>query len=137
MSDFSSFNLAVGWALFGLTWMVQLVVYPAFKYVSKNRFGTYHHKHVLHITYIVIPLMLSELLLAIYMLILHFYEWQYWVLFIMVIGVWIITATMAMPLHNLLSKDGKDRVVIEKLIKVHGGRTILWTIKAILLLFLA
>ena len=133
MPDLSVLNLAISWALFGLTWMVQLVTYPAFQYVSKNRFGTYHHKHVQHISLVVIPLMLLELLLAVYFVIQHFAEWQYWVLLVFVIGVWMVTALMAMPLHKKLA-EGKDKAVIGRLIRANGVRTFLWSVKALWLL---
>jgi len=133
MPDLSALNLAISWALFGLTWIVQLVTYPAFQYVSKNRFGTYHHKHVRHISLVVIPLMLSELLLAVYFVIRYFTTWEYWVLLALVIGVWMATALMAMPLHKKLAA-GKDKAVIMKLIRANGLRTFLWSVKAMWLL---
>ena len=135
MPDLSALNLAISWALFGLTWMVQLVTYPAFQYVSKNRFGTYHHKHVRHISLIVIPLMLSELFLAVYFVFQNFAAWEYWILLAIVIGVWMATALMAMPLHKKLA-EGKDKVVIRKLIRANGLRTFLWSVKALWLLII-
>ena len=135
MPDLSALNLAISWALFGLTWIVQLVTYPAFQYVSKNRFGTYHHKHVRHISLVVIPLMLLEFFLAVYFVIRNFTTWEYWLLLVLVIGVWMVTALLAMPLHKQLAK-GKDRAVIMKLIRTNGLRTFLWTVKALWLLII-
>ena len=66
--SFSKINLliahfAVSWALFGLIWTVQLVHYPAFRYIQEGQFTAFQHFHMQGITLIVLPLMLAELAL--------------------------------------------------------------------------
>ena len=44
-----------------LIWMVQLVVYPGFKYYQRERLLEWHARYTSRISYIVGPLMLGQL----------------------------------------------------------------------------
>jgi hypothetical protein len=54
-------HLAVTWALIGLIWLVQVVIYPQFGAVGRLEFGAYHADYTRRISWIVGPLMVAEL----------------------------------------------------------------------------
>jgi len=121
-------NLVVSWALFSLIWVVQLVHYPAFEFVDSQRFLDFHQHHTSSITLIVMPLMLTELGISIYLA-----KQQpsiYLAPLILVVLIWLSTFLIQVPIHNALG-NGKDSFLIQKLINTNWIRTILWTIKAI------
>lgn len=54
-------HTAVTWALVGLIWTVQVVLYPGFPKVGPREIPAYHAQHCRRITLVVAPLMLAEL----------------------------------------------------------------------------
>ena len=127
-------NLILSWALFALIWVIQLTHYPAFKYIAENQFQFFHQHHTKSISLIVIPLMLAEISLSLWLAIQHHNNWLYPVLLLLVIGVWASTFLIQVPIHNALV-NGKDLKLIENLIKSNWIRTLLWTAKAILITY--
>lgn len=123
-------NLLTSWALFGLIWVIQLVHYPAFEFVDSQNFLAFHQHHTSAITFIVMPLMLIELGLSIYLG--QHYQWNtvYLIPLLLVLIIWLSTFFIQVPLHNTLG-NGKDSDLIQKLVNTNWIRTILWTIKAI------
>lgn len=125
---------AVSWALAGLIWVIQLVKYPAFHFVSENRFIEYHQHHTKSITFIVIPLMLLELFLSFWFCIRSGWSTFNVIGLSAVLAIWASTFFIQIPQHNILNK-GKDEAAINKLVKTNWIRTVLWTGKGTLLFF--
>lgn len=128
-------NELVNWALFGLIWIVQLVHYPSFRYVSSDRFVAFHQHHTRSISLIVLPLMLIELGLG--MVLVWQSDWggRYIMALVLVGLIWASTFLIQVPDHNALG-EGKDDLLIDRLVKTNWIRTILWTAKALFLSFL-
>lgn len=122
--------MIISWLLVGLIWVIQLVHYPTFEFISTDIFLAFYHHHTSAITVIVIPLMLGELGLGLYLA--RQYGWSFiWLIpFIMVLFVWLSTFLIQVPIHNQLGL-GKDTALIQKLVQTNWIRTVLWTIKAI------
>ena len=131
--DFPLLNLSTTWALFGLIWIVQLVHYPAFEFVDASNFHAFHQHHTKSITLIVMPLMLAELGLSIYLA--KEQSTVYIGPLILVGLIWLSTFLIQVPIHNTLGA-GKDSFLIQKLVNTNWIRTILWTIKALWLSYL-
>jgi len=131
--DFSTINLSISWALFGLIWVVQLVHYPTFEFIDNQNFTAFHQHHTSSITLIVMPLMLSELGLSIYLTKLE--PTTYLGPLILVGLIWLSTFCIQVPIHNALGNE-KDSFLIQKLVNTNWIRTILWTIKAVWLSYL-
>ena len=127
----STLNLIFAWALFGLIWVIQLVHYPSFSYIAEKDFLVFHQHHTTSITMIVMPLMLAELALSGYLAMQQKWDMTYLVPFILVLLIWASTFFIQIPLHNQLDA-GKDLKVIQKLVNSNWIRTLLWTIKAVL-----
>lgn len=122
----------------GLIWLVQLVHYPYFKYVSEEDFVIAQNFHMKYITIIVMPIMLIELFTGIYLLvspIAEVFQGIIFVNFALLVLIWLSTHFLSVPLHNKLT-IGKNEGLINDLTKSNWPRTILWTGRTILLSYL-
>lgn len=119
----------------GVIWVVQLLVYPNFKRYDESIFLTSMNHHTRNISLIVMIPMLLELALSVW--------WIYtqadlnsYVHGLLLAGIWFSTFLIQVPCHNKLS-TGKDTQVIEKLVRTNWIRTVLWSLKTGLLLFIS
>ena len=126
---------AVTIALVGVIWTIQLVHYPAFKYISSSRFVDFERMHTLKITLLVAPLMLMEAITVCLLLYLSAFAMGNLLLALIVALIWIATFFVSVPCHRILAQ-GKDERVIQRLITTNWIRTFLWSTKLVLLYFL-
>jgi hypothetical protein len=127
-------NLALSLFLTGLIWTIQLVHYPAFRYVEPQKFIEFAHFHQKWMTPIVALPMVLELLSS---LALIWYKPSHLMVicFVFVLVIWSTTFFLSVPFHAKLS-EGFDLMTIERLITSNWLRTIAWTLKTLLLLFI-
>ena len=118
----------------GVIWVIQLVHYPSFKYVNESDYIIFQKYHMSNISYIVFPVMFTELITA--LIILFFGEKSlFFVLsLICLFLIWVITGVLFTKYHNIL-KEGKDLMIIDKMIKANWIRALLWTMRLIMILF--
>lgn len=128
-------NFTIACMLFGLILVIQFVHYPSFRWVDENKFVDFEHFHSRSISFIVLPLMVLELVIAISLLftIIDFYIFIYANL-VSIMLIWLSTFLLSVPCHNALM-NGKDDAVITKLIKTNWIRTILWGIRVVSLFY--
>lgn len=123
--EFSSF------AMTGIIWIVQLVHYPTFLKVSQDKFVDFINFHSAKITIIVFPLMSLELILSGYFS--YTLQTSFWYSqLVITLLLWFSTMFISVPIHNKLTEF--NEITILKLISTNWIRTILWSIKAFLLL---
>jgi hypothetical protein len=118
-------ELLITAGLFVLIWIIQILHYPSFYFVEKNRFKDFCHFHGQRISIIVIPLMISELIISILDFRLH--------IFILVVMIWASTFCIQVPCHQTLGL-GYDEKIIKRLVRTNWIRTILWSLKLLILL---
>jgi len=125
-----SIHLAVTWALIGLIWMVQIVIYPQFAAVGRLEFGAYHADYTRRISWIVGPLMVAELGSA---------AWLLWAgersgwfsISLGLIGVnWLSTVIVQVPLHRKL-EQGFEAGAYGRLVATNWVRTAAWTARGV------
>ncbi len=116
----------------GIIWLIQLVHYPAFKYIDESKFEKFHSFHSTRITYIVAPVMAFELLTAFALCfsVQTIYIWN----FILVLILWALTGFVSVPLHNSLT-EGYDIKKINQLVKTNWYRTAIWTFRSMAILY--
>ena len=114
-----------------LIWLVQLVVYPAFRVVEEERFTHWHHAYMRTISFIVIPLMTAQAGLVAIRCATHPNTTTLLTLLALV-GAWITTFAFSVPCHNKLQADGKDDAAISRLIATNWIRTAAWTVVLVL-----
>lgn len=121
----------------GLIWMVQVVHYPLMDGVGESLFTTYESRHTQTITWIVMPIMLLELGTAIALILNpsgYTINWLVTALILLVL-IWISTAFLQVPMHQKLSA-AFDAKAHQSLVQTNWIRTILWTLRSMILLYL-
>ena len=140
MSFIFLLNLVLAFIAVGLIWTIQLVHYPAMRFIPKERFVEYHNFHSMRISFLAIPLMVTELgtsLILFYQNYNNAIQTIFLINLVIVALIWLSTFLIQVPLHNALSKE-KQSEKLSKLICTNWIRTILWTARSILMiLFLA
>ena len=126
-------------ALFGLIWFVQIVHYPLHALVSPADFPHYEAEHARRTGYVAAPLMILELATAAAMLLPHLRPshipaTQAWLGFGLVALLWLSTFAVQVPLHNRLHR-AHDLGAIHQLIRTNLVRTLLWSLRAALVLY--
>lgn len=119
--------------LTGLIWTIQLVHYPGFAFVEDSTFVKFSQFHSKRISFIVVPVMLTELLSALMLWFRDGENHSFWLWnFVGVLLIWLATFTLSVPCHTLMSK-GKDLQVIQRLVQTNWPRTLIWTLRSFLL----
>lgn len=124
--------------LTGISWSLQLVHYPLFNYVDRDKFCDFIKKHQKRLSFVLVPLMIAECFLSILMLVVAqpgkatvFAS----ILFALVIVIWFSTFCFQVAEHCSLNK-GFCHKSLKKLIASNWIRTFAWTARALLLFFL-
>lgn len=124
-------ELFLSGAMTGLIWMVQLVHYPGFIYVNPENFASFHRHHVGTISLITAPLMVLEAGIALWMVATAPTGLLEIIIAVIIALIWVSTFFIQVPLHSKLVGGKNDRV-IQKLVQTNWIRTVLWSVKALL-----
>lgn len=118
--------LIVDTALLVLIWLVQLIIYPVFQYMSTDQLKTWHRIYVPRITAIVAPLMILQLVLSIVN-----FELEIVAILrvVLLIGIWINTFLQAVPIHGKIFRKTDEEITpaVQRLLRVNWVRTLFWT----------
>ena len=117
----------------GVIWVIQLVHYPSFHFVELKQYTTFQRFHMARISYVVIPAMLTELFTLI-LVVISMDQIDILVLAsaILLIFIWLMTAVFFSGVHQKLTL-GYDQTTVDKLVKLNWGRTLLWTLRLLLI----
>ena len=117
----------------GVIWVIQLVHYPSFHFVELKQYTTFQRFHMARISYVVIPAMLTELFTLILIVIsMDQIDTLIVASAILLIFIWLMTAVFFSGVHQKLTL-GYDQTVVDKLVKLNWGRTLLWTLRLLLI----
>ncbi len=132
-----SVHLATTLAMTGVIWFVQLVHYPLFRYASRPTFSDFADAHQRRTSWVVMPLMLTELASAVALV--------WWVAppartpalvaLVLLLVIWLSTFFVLVPLHRRLSR-GFDARAARRLVGTNWIRTAAWSARAALALTL-
>ena len=125
--------------LVGVIWIVQILHYPLLAGVGVDSYTAYHNLHTSRITPVVAPVMIVELLTAIYFAFAMFdkIDRSYFLFgLILVLIIWASTFFVQVPLHEKLSK-GFDADMHQRLVWTNWIRTAAWTLRGTLVLWIA
>jgi hypothetical protein len=131
-----SIHFAATWALVGLIWTIQRVQYPLFAHVGRDAFKEYHRRHMIHITVLVAPLIITEFVSAAWLVLSGFRD--PWFLASLVPLGWTLLSTwmLQVPLHQKLA-SGFDAAVHRRLVATNWWRTVGWTLRGVCLLLVS
>ena len=123
--------------MLGLIWFVQIVPYPLYANVGREQFPEYEALHNRLTTWVVGPAMLLEMVSAVALL-------RYaptgstslaWLGLGLLIVIWISTATLSVPAHNLLTA-GFSGAAWQQLVSTNWIRTGAWSMRGVIVMVL-
>lgn len=119
----------------GAIWIVQLVHYPAFLFVDPKKFKDFEAFHAKTISYIVMPLMLTELFCSVSLFLTSNSQWlPLSINLFLLLMIWIITFFISVPCHTQLTQ-GYNETIIKRLVNTNWLRTLLWSSRWLLLIY--
>lgn len=121
-------NFFLSCFMLGLIMTTQGVSYPMFLEVKKD-FSLYHDSYVKKISKLVIPIMLTELGLAI-VLVTKVPSLLSDALLIITISIFASSFLVQVPIHEKI-KNKSDSILIKRLIKTNWIRVLLWSGKSV------
>ena len=119
-------RLIFDFGLVVLIWIVQLVVYPSFKYYTKDNLVKWHQRYTNRISFVVMPLMLGQLFIGGYQLVVE-KSWYTLSSACIILALWLITFLFFIPLHNQISNQTHSEKTLAQLVTYNWVRTVLWT----------
>lgn len=128
-------NLFCTFSMTGIIWFVQVVHYPLFASVGGQEFIHYEALHKRLTTLVVAPLMLLELGTSVFLPVLAANipaRILGFACLAIIVLIFASTAFVQVPLHDKLS-SAYSAELVDRLVQSNWMRTILWTIKSILL----
>lgn len=119
----------------GVIWTIQIVHYPFFHCVDKQNYSEHMDEHRKKISFIVLPVMLAELGTAIGLVLMDSsFDVEFAIGLIILTFIWISTALLQVPSHSKLA-NGYSSSEVNRLVKYNWIRTILWSTRLALMLF--
>jgi len=115
----------------GLIWFVQVVHYPLMCRVERSAFPTYEAAHMHRTTWIVAPLMLTEIVTAAIIVFISgpIPSWLAWSGAALVGVNWLSTSAVQVPCHRRLS-TGFDEAIWRRLVRTNWVRTVAWSMRS-------
>jgi uncharacterized membrane protein len=126
-------------AMAGLIWFVQIVHYPLFAAVGPERFVAYETLHAQLTSVVVVPFMCAEAFTAATLLWLRPPGVSFALAaagLALVVLIWLSTFVVQVPLHQTLA-SGFDADAHRRLVGSNWIRTVLWSLRAALVLWMA
>ena len=123
-------NFFISSFLLSLIIMTQVINYPLFYKVYPETFSLYHSSYVNKISFIAAPMMISEIIISILLLIL-IKSYLAIATFLLVCTIFLTTLFLQVPIHEKLKFKADDKL-FKKLISTNWIRTFLWFVKCII-----
>nr|WP_299340029.1 hypothetical protein [Allomuricauda sp.] len=128
MAELLSFlNLIFDSGTLVLIWLVQLVIYPSFRYYETDDLKIWHKVYTKNVTFVVLPLMLGQLLLGI-VSVYHKLDTFSIVRLLVILFLWAHTFLVFVPLHGKIESEPQIESVVSKLNTKNWTRTVFWTV---------
>lgn len=108
-------------------WLVQLVIYPGFLRIEDSKLIAWHKTYTFRVSFVIMPLMLAQLVLAVSAVFADPVSWLDWLVLILVILCWMLTFFVSVPLHRKIDEGDPTQEFRLRLIRSNWPRTILWT----------
>jgi hypothetical protein len=127
-------SLLIDAGLVVLIWLVQLVIYPSFTCYQPKDLLKWHQEYTTRLAFVVIPLMLSQFVLAIVAV---FYQLNLVssCSLLVVLFLWVFTFLSFAPLHHKISEGNTNQSLLKLLIRRNWIRTFFWSFLFIFHLF--
>ena len=120
-------RIAIDFGLVVLIWLVQLIIYPSFRYMSAEQLAIWHPNYSNLITLFVGPLMLAQVGVIGWEL-LNRFSWLAAASAVLVGLMWASTAFQAVPIHNAIATGDASPETLARLVSINWVRTVGWTV---------
>ena len=133
-----SFQCFFTFILTGLIWSIQVIKYPLFSLIDRDRFCEFERKFQKRIAFLLFPLIVLECFFAVLMLTVAkegFDKILSFTLFGLLLFVWFSTFCLQIPEHLELS-SGFSLKNIRRLVLTNWIRTCAWTLRSFIPLWL-
>ena len=119
----------------GVIWVIQIVHYPSFHFIEKELYTAFQKFHMNKISIIVIPIMLAELITGMMLFLDKSSKSPFLIIsFVILVLIWLITGVFFSKAHNELM-TGYRELVVNQLVVMNWIRTLLWTLRLLLLTY--
>ena len=119
----------------GVIWVIQIVHYPSFHFIEKELYTAFQKFHMNKISIIVIPIMLAELITGMMLFLDKSSKSPFLIIsFVILVLIWLITGVFFTKAHNELIA-GYQELVVNQLVAMNWIRTLLWTLRLLLLTY--
>ena len=119
----------------GVIWVIQIVHYPSFHFIDKELYTAFQKFHMNKISIIVIPIMLAELVTGMMLFLDKSSKSPFLIIsFVILVLIWLITGVFFTKAHNELIA-GYQELVVNQLVAMNWIRTLLWTLRLLLLTY--
>ena len=125
VSSLTTLQLIVDSGLLILIWLVQLIIYPSFRYTEEKAFIDWHGRYTALIGLIVTPLMLLQVGVEVSYFLVHDPRWQR---ILIILAIWLATFSLSVPCHSRLHSTGKNLIIIKRLVTSNWIRTLCWSL---------
>lgn len=120
----------------GVIWVIQLLHYPSFHFVQKSDYPKFQQFHMSRISLIVIPAMIIEFITGIIMLQFGFSSnFLFISSLVILITIWGITFIFFTKMHQVLI-SGYNEIIVNRLISINWSRTLLWSLRLLILCYI-
>jgi hypothetical protein len=122
----------------GAIWLIQLVQYPFFASVGTDQFPKYHASHSFWITPIVAPMMISELVTSVFLVVFPPPNIEPKLIqagLILTVLIWFSTVFLQIPMHEKLAQ-GFDAQAHRFLVNSNWIRTAAWSLRSIIVVYM-
>jgi hypothetical protein len=119
-------------ALVAVIWVVQRVIYPGFARRAGETFPAWHQTYTRRITWVVAPLMVTELATGLWWVGREPLNLAAWSGLGLIVAVWAVTAWVQVRQHRQLA-HGFEPKVHRRLVRGNWWRTGLWSVRGVLL----
>ena len=118
-------RLSVDSSFLVLIWLVQVIIYPSFSYIDRDKLNFWHQLYTRKILYFVGPLLFIQTgLIGIQIL---FDPLGYLADGVLVSILWVNTFFYAVPIHAAIDRGESIDGNIQKLLRVNRWRSWIWT----------
>ena len=127
-------HAAVSLALAAVLWIVQLVVYPAFRWIDPALFVLWHEGYTGAVTWVVAPLILLQTAgVAGRYCFLENLEPLWLLEAACTLAAWAVTVFVSVPIHNRLQRGlprAEQLSAMQRLVQTNWPRTLAWSVSA-------
>lgn len=116
----------------GVIWFVQVVHYPLLSRIGDEAFVAYERQHCRRTTFVVLPAMILELVMAVWLCVAAPAAHSAWTSagLALVAIAWMSTFLLQVPCHQRLS-NAQDHAIIARLVASNWLRTIAWSLRSV------